>query len=65
MNTKETNVMAENVVNPEVRTLDGTVLEVVVNFNYLGAWISSMQKDIKIRQARALSTLHSMSKIWK
>ena len=63
MNTKETNVMVENVVNPEVRTLDGTVLEVVVNFNYLGAWIASMQKDIKIRQARTLSTLHSMTKI--
>ena len=53
MNTKKTKVMAENVENPEIRTLDGTVLEVVKDFNYLGAWIASTQNDIRIRRARA------------
>ena len=38
MNTK---VMAENVENSEVKSRDGTKLEVVDNFNYLGAWIAS------------------------
>ena len=33
--------MAENVENPEVKSLDGTKLEVVDDFNYLGAWIAS------------------------
>ena len=65
MNTKKTKVMAENVDNPEVRSLDGTLLDVVNDFNYLGAWIASTQKDIRIRRARAWSALHSMSKVWK
>ena len=36
-------VMAENVENPEVKSFDGTKLEVVDNLNYLGAraWIAS------------------------
>ena len=50
---------------PEVRTLDGTLLEVVDDFNYLGAWIASTQKDIRVRRARAWSALHSMNKVWK
>ena len=33
--------MAENVENPEVKSLNGTKLEVVNNFNYLGALIAS------------------------
>jgi len=65
MNTKKTKVMAENVENPEIRTLDGTVLEVVEDFNYLGAWIASTQNDIRIRRARAWSALHSMNRVWK
>ena len=42
MNTKVM-VMAENVENPEVKSFDGTKLEVVDNLNYLGArtWIAS------------------------
>ena len=65
MNTKKTKVMAENVETPVVKTLDGTELDVVADFNYLGAWIASTQKDIKIRRARAWSALHSMNKVWK
>ena len=65
MNTKKTKVMAENVENPEVKSLDGTKLEVVDDFNYLGAWIASTQKDIRNRRARAWSALHSMNKVWK
>ena len=65
MNTKKTKVIAENVENPEIRTLDGTVLEVVKDFNYLGAWIASTQNDIRIRRARAWSALHSMNRVWK
>ena len=53
MNNKKTKIIAENVENPEIRTLDGTVLEVVKDFNYLGAWIASTQNDIRIRRARA------------
>ena len=43
MNAKKTKVIAENVENPGIRTLDETVLEVVKDFNYLGAWIASTE----------------------
>ena len=65
INNTKTKVMAENVENPEVRTINGTLIEVVDDFNYLGAWIASTQKDIRVRRARAWSALHSMNKVWK
>ena len=57
--------MAENVDQPVVTTLDGTQLEVVKDFQYLGAWIASTKHDIEIRRARAWKALHSMKKVWQ
>ena len=57
--------MAENVENPEVRTLDGTILELARDFNYLGVWIASTQNDIRYRRARSWSAQHNMNKVWK
>ena len=59
--------MPINTEDPVVRvtTLDGTPLEVVDDFNYLGAWIASTQHDIKIRRAKAWSALHGMDKVWR
>ena len=45
--------MAENVDQPVITTLDGTKLDVVKDFQYLGAWIASTKHDIEIRRARA------------
>ena len=50
--------MAENVVQPVITNLDGTKLDVVKDFQYLGAWISSTKHDIEIRRARAWKALH-------
>ena len=65
LNAKKTKVLPQNVDDPTVTTLNGTVLEVVQDFVYLGAWIASTQRDIKVRRARAWQALHGMSKIWK
>ena len=67
INAKKTKVMPINTEDPVVRvtTLDGTPLEVVDDFNYLGAWIASTQHDIKIRRAKAWSALHGMDKVWR
>ena len=65
LNAKKTKVMPQNVDDPSVTTLDGTLLEVVQDFKYLGAWIASTQRDIKVRRARAWSALHSMKKVWR
>ena len=55
INAKKTKVMPINADEPVVRvtTLDGTPLEIVDDFNYLGAWIASTQQDIKVRRAKA------------
>ena len=64
LNAKKTKVMAENVDDPSVYTLGGTLLEVVPDFQYLGGWIASTQRDMKFRRARAWKVLHSMKKVW-
>ena len=64
LNAKKTKVMAENVDQPVITTLDGTKLDVVKDFQYLGVWITSTQNDIEIRRARSWRALHGMKKVW-
>ncbi len=66
MNAKKTKVMAYN-HSDEVRimTRDGSQLEIVQDFKYLGSWIDSTEKDIKIRKAEAWRALNKLNKIWK
>ena len=46
-------------------TRDGSQLEKVQDFKYLGSWIDSTEKDIKIRKAEAWRALNKLNKIWK
>ena len=57
-----TNVKAQDVM---VKTLDGTQLEVVDDFKYLGSWVASIEHGIKVRRFQAWKALHNMTKIWK
>ena len=43
----------------------GQTLQVEKDFNYLGSWINSSEKDIKVRKAVAVNALHYMHVIWK
>ena len=67
MNTKKTKVMPINIPAAEaiVTTLDGTQLEVVDDFKYLGAWLATTAREIKIRRAQAWKVLHDMKKVWR
>ena len=67
LNAKKTKVMPINIKAEDVtvKTLDGTQLEVVDDFKYLGSWVASTERDIRIRRAQAWSALHKMKKIWK
>ena len=56
------NVKANEV---NVRTMDGTQLDVVDDFKYFGPWAASTKHDIQIRRAQAWKVLHDMKKIWK
>ena len=48
-----------------LKTADGQTLQVEKDFKYLGSWINSSEKDIKVRKALAWNALHSMHVIWK
>ncbi|CAH1266596.1 LCT [Branchiostoma lanceolatum] len=65
LNAKKTKVMAYNTTDEKVTSLDGTQLEVVKDFRYLGGWIASTAHDIRVRRALAWSTLHSMRRVWE
>ena len=48
-NGKKTTVMTFNQeIDPKICTIDGTVLEVVDDFKYLGSWVNNTETDIKI-----------------
>ena len=65
MNASKTKAMLYKGTPAEIRTLDGSRLETVDDFKYLGAWIASSEKDISIRKAQAWKACNSMTKIWK
>ena len=65
MNAKKTKAMVYNEPPYEVKTLDGSELEIVHDFKYLDAWIASSEKDFDTRKAQAWKACNSMMKIWK
>ena len=66
VNAKKTKGLPINIDNPTpLHITDGTVLEWVEDFKYLGSWVESSKKDISVRKALAWLALNGMSKIWK
>ena len=49
----------------DISTLGGSSLKLVDNFTYLGCSVSSTEKDIDTRLAKALSAITRLSVIWK
>ena len=47
-----------------LKTNDGTELEKVEDFKYLGSWVDSIDKDIKIRKAPTWQALNKMNCMW-
>ena len=47
-----------------LKTNDGTELEKVEDFKYLGSWVDSTDKDINIRKAQAWHALNKMNCMW-
>ena len=47
-----------------MKALDGTLLKVVEDFKYLGAWSESIEKDFGMRKALAWSSCHMLRKVW-
>ena len=65
-NAKKTKVMAYNQpLPPQIKTSDGSTLEVVNDFTYLGSLVSSSFADIKRRIALAWAAANKLSRIRK
>ena len=67
LNAKKTEYIAYNLPaeHPPLRTVDGTVLREVNDFKYLGSWVNSTDRDVKVRKALAWRALNGLSKVWK
>ena len=48
-----------------ISTLEGTPLKLLDKFTYLGSSVSSTEKDIETRLAKALTAINRLSIIWK
>ena len=66
LNSTKTKFIALNSPNGvQLVAEDEEVIEQVADFKYLGSYVMSSTKDIKIRKAKAWKALNDMSKIWK
>ena len=43
----------------------GNQLEKVTDFVYLGAWIATTERDLRVRKAKAWAACHKLKKMWK
>ena len=66
LNAKKTKYITYNIdtEGSTLKTNDGTELEKVEDFKYLGSWVDSTDKDIKIRKAQAWQALNKMNCMW-
>jgi len=66
MNAGKTKYMKYN-INDEVniKALDGSEIERVDDFKYLGSWVDNSGKDVKKRKALAWNACHKLKNIWK
>ena len=66
INAKKTKALAINITDPpSLHTKDGTALEWVSDFKYLGSWVEQSAKDLNVRKALAWQALNGMVRIWK
>ena len=65
MNEDKTKYLVENIDDPEpVKALSGKSIELKDDFLYLGGWIKSTEKDIKVRKAKAWAACHKLKTVW-
>ena len=63
INIEKTKVLAKGINQPEIM-LDGNTLEVVEDFQYLGAFVNGTMKDFKYRRAKAWTAFWKLKNIW-
>ena len=66
LNAKKTEVItfSQPPDHPSLTTIGGLALKEVIDFKYLGSWVTTSEKDIKVRKALAWRALNGMKTVW-
>ena len=65
MNEDKTKYLVQNIEDPApMYAVSGESIELVDDFLYLGGWVESTEKDIKVRKAKAWAACHKLKTIW-
>ena len=65
MNEDKTKYLVKNIEDPTpVKAMSGKSIELVEDFLYLGGWVESTEKDIKVRKAKAWAACHKLKTVW-
>ena len=64
LSTKKTKVVAFN-TTATLTARDGSAIEVADDFKYLDSYLSSIERDLKVRKALLWSALHTMNREWR
>lgn len=67
MNSSKTKFMQYNLSDQQsgIKTSEGQYLERVEDFQYLGSWIATSNRDFNVRKAKAWDACNKMKNIWK
>ena len=72
LNSTKTKAMFYNVLPQKIETIEGKNIKQAFvgdsgeqDFNYLGSWIESKDRDISVRKAMAWKALNKLGNIWK
>ena len=67
LNIKKTKVITYNICTDHlpITTSEGSSLQEVNDFKYLGSWVNSTEQDLKVRKAMAWRALNVMSSVWR
>ena len=64
INTAKTKFIALNIPDDVKLDLDGKLLERVDDFQYLGSYVASTEKDLELRKGKAWALFWKLSTIW-
>ena len=66
MNASKTKFMAYNIkTDVALSTIEGSQLDQVQDFQYLGSWVDESEKDFHVRKALAWKACNKMRLLWK
>jgi hypothetical protein len=66
INSKKTQYMCFNQPSDvPISSMNGSKLQQVQDFKYLGAWVASTSQDIHVRKGLAWKSINKLQKIWK